>query len=212
MLKGSSINFCLEQFDTFYNNCNWKWFYKIIEGESLTIWRITLVQKPHTNLKRFGNRALCAYAPYLWNMLPNNIKDTDTGELGYDRLNGTRKIGPSYSKSVVYIWRILDMHQTGTKHIVRHMQNPSYTYDEYLICIGLGQSISSVICKNLLYSGPSYPSSPLVCKTSRHSWKYCYFERTIWTINICLLTIFYKALLNIIGGKGAISNINYHHH
>ena len=45
-----------------------------------------------------------------------------TGELGYDGLNGTRKIGPSYAKSVVYICRILDMHQTGTKHIVRHMQ------------------------------------------------------------------------------------------
>ena len=27
----------------------------------------------------------------------------DTGELGYDRLSGTRKIGPSYAKSVVYI-------------------------------------------------------------------------------------------------------------
>ena len=26
-----------------------------------------------------------------------------TGELGYDRLNGTRKIGPLYAKSVVYI-------------------------------------------------------------------------------------------------------------
>ena len=25
-----------------------------------------------------------------------------TGELGYDGLNGTRKIGPSYAKSVVY--------------------------------------------------------------------------------------------------------------
>ena len=54
----------------------------------------------------------------------------NTGELGYDRLNGTRKIGPSC------------------------MQNPSYTYDENLICIGLGPSISSVICNNPLYSGP----------------------------------------------------------
>ena len=27
----------------------------------------------------------------------------DTGELGYDLLNGTRKIGPSYAKSVVYM-------------------------------------------------------------------------------------------------------------
>ena len=26
-----------------------------------------------------------------------------TGEPGYDGLNGTRKIGPSYAKSVIYI-------------------------------------------------------------------------------------------------------------
>ena len=26
-----------------------------------------------------------------------------TGELGYDGLNGTRKIGPSYAKSVIYV-------------------------------------------------------------------------------------------------------------
>ena len=40
-----------------------------------------------------------------------------TGELGYDRLNGTRKIGPSYARSIVH------------------------TYDEHLICIRLGPSI-----------------------------------------------------------------------
>ena len=45
-----------------------------------------------------------------------------TGELGYDGLDGTRKFGLSYAKSVVYIWRMLDMRRTGTKHIVRHMQ------------------------------------------------------------------------------------------
>ena len=56
----------------------------------------------------------------------------------------------------------LDMTDSmGPGKLVRHMQNPSYTYDEYLICIGLGPSISSVICKNLLYSGPSYPGSPV---------------------------------------------------
>ena len=49
----------------------------------------------------------------------------------------------------------------GTGKLVRHMQSLSYTYDEYLICIGLGPSISSVICKNPSYSGPSYPSSPV---------------------------------------------------
>ena len=41
------------------------------------------------------------------------------------------------------------------------MQNPLYTYDEYLICIRLGPSISTAICKNPSYSGPSYPSSPV---------------------------------------------------
>ena len=46
----------------------------------------------------------------------------NTGKLGYDGLNGTRKIGPSYAKSITYIWHILDMHETGTKHIVRHSQ------------------------------------------------------------------------------------------
>ena len=52
----------------------------------------------------------------------------------------------------------------GPGKLVRHMQNPSYTYDEYLLCIGLGPSISSVICKNPSYSGPSYPSSPVLVK------------------------------------------------
>ena len=53
----------------------------------------------------------------------NSIRvNYSTGELGYDGRNGTRKIGPSYAKSVVYIWQTLDMHRTGTKHIVRHMQ------------------------------------------------------------------------------------------
>ena len=31
------------------------------------------VQMPHTLLKRFGDRAFCAYAARLWNELPGNI-------------------------------------------------------------------------------------------------------------------------------------------
>ena len=50
----------------------------------------------------------------------------------------------------------------GPGKLVRHMQNILYTYDEYLICIGLGPSISSVICKNPSYNGPSYPSSSVL--------------------------------------------------
>ena len=57
----------------------------------------------------------------------------------------------------------LDMTDSmGPGKLVRHMQIPSYTYDEYLICIGLVPSISPVICKNLSYSSPSYPSSPVL--------------------------------------------------
>ena len=52
----------------------------------------------------------------------------------------------------------------GPGKLVRHMQNPSYTYDEYLICIGLGPSILSVIYKDPSYSGPSYPSSLVYVK------------------------------------------------
>ena len=37
----------------------------------------------------------------------------------------------------------------GPGNWVRHMQSLSYTYDTYLICMGLGPSISSVIAKNV---------------------------------------------------------------
>ena len=63
---------------------------------------------------------------------------------------------------VVVVQVNLDMTDSaGPGKLVRHMQNPLYTYDEYVICIRLGPSISSVICKNLSYSGLSYPSSPV---------------------------------------------------
>ena len=40
----------------------------------------------------------------------------------------------------------LDMTDSmGPGKLVRHMQNPSYTYGKYLICMGLGPSILSVI-------------------------------------------------------------------
>ena len=70
----------------------------------------------------------------------------------------------------------LDMTDSmGPGKLVRHMQNPSYTYDEYLICIGLGPSISSVICKNPSYSGPSYPSSPVVHALIEVAWGIFFF-------------------------------------
>ena len=37
-----------------------------------------LLQIPLTNLKRFGDRAFCVYAPRLRNELPDNIKAADT--------------------------------------------------------------------------------------------------------------------------------------
>ena len=38
----------------------------------------TLLQIPLTNLKRFGDRAFYAYAPRLWNELPDNTKAADS--------------------------------------------------------------------------------------------------------------------------------------
>ena len=84
----------------------------------------------HANAK-LGTKSI----PIKNNTFIRHATTYSTGELGYDRLNGTRKIGLSYAKSDVY---------------------------EYLICTGMGPSISSVICKNLSYSGPSYPSSPVI--------------------------------------------------
>ena len=37
-----------------------------------------VLQIPLTNLKRFGDRAFCAYAPRLWNELPDYIKAADS--------------------------------------------------------------------------------------------------------------------------------------
>ena len=76
-------------------------------------------------------------------------------------LFGVKVIVQTIKKNILQV--NLDMTDSmGPGKLVRHMQNPSYTYDEYLICIGLGPSISSVICKNPSYSGPSYPSSPVL--------------------------------------------------
>ena len=74
-------------------------------------------RKLYVNTKKwcFSIRKPCPF-------INTNTSFPSTGELGYDGLDGTRIIGPSYTKSVVYTWRILDMHQTATKHIVRHMQ------------------------------------------------------------------------------------------
>ena len=61
---------------------------------------------------------------------------------------------------ILFIQANLDMTDSmGPGKLVHHMQNLPYTYDAYLICLGLGPSILYVIDKSLLYSGTSYPSS-----------------------------------------------------
>ena len=68
-----------------------------------------------------------------------------------------------YESSKRVIQANLDMSDSlGPGELVRHMQNPSYTYDTYLICKGLGPSISSVIDKSPSYSGLLCPSSPVL--------------------------------------------------
>ena len=57
----------------------------------------------------------------------------------------------------------LDMTDSmGPGKLVHHMQSLSYTYDTYLIRMGLGPSISSVISESLAYSGLPYASSPVI--------------------------------------------------
>ena len=70
----------------------------------------------------------------------------------------------------------------GPGKLVRHMQNPSYTYDKYLICTGQGPSVSSVIDKSPSYSGPSYPSLPVFTVT--HT-----FLLSQWVSVICKVPI-----------------------
>ena len=81
----------------------------------------------------------------------------------------------------------------GPGKLVRHMQNPSYTYDGYLICIGLGPSILSVICKNLSYSGPSYPSSPVLYFLYSFPHRRCSSSSLSFPVYICVL------FLNVLG-------------
>ena len=85
-----------------------------------------------------------------------------SGDQNNTVVNGTCLGTGTHAYPILLLQVNLDMTDSmGPGKLVRHMQYPSYTYDEYLICIGLGPSISSVICKNLSYSGPSFQSSPV---------------------------------------------------
>ena len=52
-----------------------------------------------SKLSAFYMEPNCIFKKYLKVFCIEN----STGELGYDGLNETRKIGPSYAKSVIYI-------------------------------------------------------------------------------------------------------------
>ena len=91
-----------------------------------------------------------------------NISIHTTWDIALVRARMTYKMC-FYSVMISVLQVNLDMTDSmGPGKLVRHKQNLSYTYDEDLICIGLGPSTSSVICKNPSYSGPSYPSSPVL--------------------------------------------------
>ena len=80
------------------------------------------------------------------------------GKLAYDRLNGTRIIGPSYSSL-------------------------SYTYDTYLICMGLGPNMLSVIAKSLAYKSTSYASLPVLRVQINRDIFYLYVNHLYTEIN-----------------------------
>ena len=99
--------------------------------------------------------------------------------LAFDAGNTCRPLNMCYLRIKSIIQVNLDMTDLiGPGKLVRHMHNPLYTYDEYLICIGLSPSISSVKCENPSYSGPSYPNSPVVIWYESFSYKrYRNFQR-----------------------------------
>ena len=93
--------------------------------------------------------------------------DCNTGEFGYDRLNGTRKIGPSYAKSIIYIWRILDMHRTGTKHNVRHMQK-SVVQWSVISKFTCSRSSASILYHKLILMLIQWSACPVMSETCIH--------------------------------------------
>ena len=121
-----------------------------------------------------GNLISPNYHRIIFHWLPGDAsaEDIDTGmQLGAGHPMGPISLADFVGLDVVkfvldgkFLVQVnLDMTDSmGPGKLARHMQNLSYTYDEYLIFIGLGPSISSVICKNLSYSGPSHPSSPVL--------------------------------------------------
>ena len=99
-----------------------------------------LLQIPHTNLKKFGDRALCVCAPRLWNELPDKTSDS-------------------------------------VQNFKKHLKTLLFDYMDH-----------------------THLSIDYSFKQSLFD----YMDHTHLSIDYS-----FKALLNIIGGKGAISNINY---
>ena len=75
----------------------------------------------------------------------------------FECVNG--HIGYDYDTQISYPFYINEIEKLMIQ--VNLNMTDSMGPGKYLMCIGLGPSISSVICKNLSYSGPSYPSSPV---------------------------------------------------
>ena len=67
-------------------------------------------------------------------------------------------IGIKVKTAKEYAWLYF---YTLYRHMESGLRMVQYTY---LICMGVGPSILSVIAKSLAYSGPSYPSSPVFVK------------------------------------------------
>ena len=77
----------------------------------------------------------------------------------------------------------------------------------YAICRSRLTDVTQYLAQMLTITAQNGAVCTCWCTTYSRS----LFDYYKWTINNCPLT-FFKALLNIIGGKGAISNINYYHY
>ena len=79
-----------------------------------------LLQIPLTYLKRFGDRAFCAYAPRLWNELPDNTKARSSNSIvGYAVVCILRLIGHTHDRE-----RPIQNFSTAPKKLVADISRP----------------------------------------------------------------------------------------
>ena len=128
--------------------------YKVIDRRHPTAWWRMEVYKGFAEASTTEGLYCGPKQGWVWQcttLLPITVMGGDKAIPRVPRMVVRRKKHVFDNKHLAIMVNLDITDSMGPGKLVRHMQNPAYTYDKYLICIELGPSISSVICKN-----PSY--------------------------------------------------------